>query len=78
MLFGATLATAALSLVSWRCPASRRSVAFGVLGVCSRAAIPAWFLMRGGGQWIYSKEGFSRHDDPTWIGSASSSPTPAC
>jgi hypothetical protein len=23
--------------------------------------------MRGGAQWIYSKEGFSGHDDPTWL-----------
>ena len=30
-------------------------------------AIPSWFLMRGGAQWIYSKEGFG-DDDPSWIG----------
>ncbi len=68
MLFGTTLATAALSLTSWRLP--------GVVAVVSRSAfwallagaIPAWVLMRTGAAWIYSKEGFSGHDDPTWIG----------
>jgi hypothetical protein len=24
--------------------------------------------MRGGGQWMYSKEGFTGHDDPAWLG----------
>jgi len=31
-------------------------------------ALPAWFLMRIGGEWIRSKEGFSGDDDPTWLG----------
>lgn len=67
MLFGTTLATAALSLTSWRLPGVAvvsRSAFWALLA----GAIPAWVLMRAGAAWIYSKEGFSGHDDPTWIG----------
>lgn len=31
------------------------------------ATIPAWVLMRLGGEWIRSKEGFGG-DEPTWLG----------
>ncbi len=30
-------------------------------------AIPGWLVMRGGAQWIYSREGFSRSNEPDWI-----------
>jgi hypothetical protein len=62
-LFGATLATATLSLAGWRAPALSRSTFWTLLA----GAIPAWVLMRIGAAWIYSKEGFSG-PDPTWIG----------
>jgi len=31
-------------------------------------ALPAWFLMRLGGEWIRSREGFTGDDDPSWLG----------
>ena len=31
-------------------------------------AIPAWFVMAAGAEWIYSKEFGDTDDDPTWIG----------
>jgi hypothetical protein len=31
-------------------------------------ALPAWFIMRIGAQWIYSKEGFTGDDEPSWLG----------
>jgi hypothetical protein len=31
-------------------------------------ALPAWFVMRLGAQWIYSKEGWSGDNDPGWLG----------
>jgi hypothetical protein len=67
LLFGATLATAVLSLAGWRRPTVTmlaRSTFWTLLIV----SIPAWALMRGGAAWIYSKEGFSGDNDPTWIG----------
>jgi len=67
LLFGGTLATAVLSLACWRRPAVTvlaRSTFWTLLIV----SIPAWALLRGGAAWIYSKEGYSGHNDPTWIG----------
>ena len=31
-------------------------------------AIPSWFVMAAGAEWIYSKEFGDASDDPTWIG----------
>ena len=31
------------------------------------AGIPAWFVMRIGAEWIYSKE-YSGDNDPSWVG----------
>jgi hypothetical protein len=31
-------------------------------------ALPGWILMRIGGEWIRSKEGYSGPDDPAWLG----------
>jgi hypothetical protein len=67
LLFGATLSAAILSIVAWRrsdTPVLPRATFLTLL----LAAIPAWVLMRGGAAWIYSKEGFSGHNDPSWIG----------
>jgi hypothetical protein len=64
VLFGALLATVTLSVVGARVPTLAKSTFWAMLG----AALPAWVLMRIGAQWIYSKEGFSGDDDPTWLG----------
>jgi len=67
LLFGAILSAAILSLAAWRRPDARalgRATFFTLL----IAALPAWVLMRAGAAWIYSKEGFSGNNDPTWIG----------
>ncbi len=67
LLFGAVFATAGVSIASWRhpgVPALARSAFWALLAV----AIPAWALMRGGAAWIYSKEGWTGNNDPTWIG----------
>jgi hypothetical protein len=31
-------------------------------------ALPAWFVMRIGAQWIYDREGFTGDDEPSWLG----------
>ena len=36
--------------------------------LCLVAALPAWVAMRAGAQWTYSKEHFTGHNDPTWLG----------
>jgi hypothetical protein len=66
-LVGAVLATVIVSLAAWRRPdvqILRRAPFWALLTV----AVPAYVLMRGGAQWIYSKEGWSGHNDPTWLG----------
>ena len=61
------LVTAVTSLVlGW----SRDSAFYSRLGFRSLllVALPAWFVMRIGAQWIYSKEGFTGDDEPGWLG----------
>jgi hypothetical protein len=58
VLFGAVLAALILAL-------ARRRKVFGVLLL---VAVPAYVAMRGGAQWIYSDEGFTGKNDPTWLG----------
>jgi hypothetical protein len=31
-------------------------------------ALPGWVVMRVGGEWIRSKEGYSGENDPSWLG----------
>jgi hypothetical protein len=66
-LVGALLAVVLVSAVAWRRPdlAVLRRAAWSCLIV---VALPAYLVMRLAGQWIYSKEGFSGDDDPTWLG----------
>jgi hypothetical protein len=66
-LVGAMLAVVLVSGVAWRRPdlAVLRRAAWTTL---IAVALPAFVVMRGAGQWIYSKEGFSGNDDPTWLG----------
>jgi hypothetical protein len=51
---------------------ARGDVRFLRLGYWSLLAVslPGWILMRGGGQWIASREGWTHKgvDDPTWLG----------
>ncbi len=66
-LVGAVFAALIASAAAWRRPDTPvlRRVAWIALAT---VAIPAFVVMRGAGQWIYSKEGWSGHNDPTWLG----------
>jgi hypothetical protein len=67
VLVGAALATSIVSTAGWRRPDAvvlRRTAFWSLLLV----GIPAYAAMRGGAQWIYSKEGYSGDADPTWVG----------
>jgi hypothetical protein len=63
-LFGAVLTAAAASWAGRNGALVLRRTAFWSLVA---VGAPAYVAMRGGAQWIYSKEGFSGND-PTWIG----------
>jgi hypothetical protein len=64
-LFGGILTATIVSGVAWRRPgvAVLRRAAFWALV----ASIPDYVVMRAGAQWIYSKEGWTGHNDPTWL-----------
>jgi hypothetical protein len=66
-LFGVALTSLVVSTAGWRRPDAaplRRTAFWALLAV----GVPAYVAMRGGAQWIYSKEGFDGHGDPTWVG----------
>jgi hypothetical protein len=66
-LVGAMLTVVLVSWVAWARPDQpvlRRATWKTLLVV----AVPSFLVMRLAGQWIYSKEGFSGNDDPTWLG----------
>jgi hypothetical protein len=65
-LFGAILAAVIISGAAWSRPdrAFLRKATFWALV----SGIPDYVVFRVGAQWIYSKEGFTGKNDPTWIG----------
>ncbi len=67
MVLVGSLITAALAvLLGWRRDTRALTrVAFRTLLL---GALPGYIVMRIGAQWIYSKEGFSGGNDPTWVG----------
>lgn len=66
LLVGGLVAAVTALLLGWR----RDSAFFTRFGFWALLVIvlPAWFIMRIGAQWIYSKEGFSGEDEPGWLG----------
>jgi hypothetical protein len=65
-LAGATLAVLLLASASRHRP-SASVLARSTWRTLVLVALPAWVVMRVCAQWIYSREGFTGHDDPTWI-----------
>ncbi len=67
VLTGAVLVALIVSCVAWR----RSDLALlGRAGFWALVVVgvPAYVAMRVGAQWIYSQEGFSGDNDPTWLG----------
>jgi len=64
----AVFASIAILILAWRATGEQRAAltrfAFRTLLF---VGIPAWFVMRIGAEWIYSKE-YSGDNDPTWVG----------
>jgi hypothetical protein len=67
VLTGAILSALIVSYAAWRRNdlVLLRRAAFWALCV---VGVPSYVLMRVGAQWIYSQEGFSGDNDPTWLG----------
>jgi hypothetical protein len=64
ILVGATLAAAVLAWAG----GARAAVSRATFRTLLVVAIPAYVLMRGGAQWVYSREGYNGKHDPGWIG----------
>jgi hypothetical protein len=67
ILVGGLVTAVTALLLGWR----RDSAFFTRLGFWALLAVafPAWWVMRIGGQWIYSKEGFDELEtEPGWLG----------
>lgn len=65
LLVGGLVAAVTALLLGWR----RDSAFYTRLGFWSLLiAFPAWWIMRIGGQWIYSKENFDEDNEPGWLG----------
>ena len=65
VLVGALVTAAGASIVGWRDPTPRLQ-RFSYLTLLF-AALPGWIVMRGGTQWVASKEGWtSVKSTPTW------------
>jgi hypothetical protein len=70
ILVGGLVTTVALQVLAWRKRKPADVTALGRWGFWAllTVALPGWVLTRLGGQWIYSKEGWSGEDDPSWLG----------
>ena len=66
ILVGGLVTAVTALLLGWR----RNSAWYSRLGFRALLliALPAWFVMRIGAQWIYSKENFDENDEPGWLG----------
>ena len=69
VLVGGLVVALTVQFLGWRRPED--AAAFGRLAFRALlfVAFPAWWVMRIGGQWIYSKEGLDEVDpEPGWVG----------
>jgi hypothetical protein len=67
LLVGAVTAAVAAQLTAPAVSAPDRLRSFSFRTMLF-VAIPSWFLMAIGAEWIYSKEFGDSSDDPTWVG----------
>jgi hypothetical protein len=66
ILVGGLVAAATALLLGWR----RDSLWYSRLGFWTLLLVvfPAWWVMRIGAEWIYSKENFDEDNEPAWLG----------
>jgi uncharacterized membrane protein len=70
VLVGGLIAAVGFQAVAWRRRDRTDVLAFdrAAFWALLTVAIPGWIVMRIGGQWIYSEQGWSGEDDPSWLG----------
>jgi uncharacterized membrane protein len=70
LLLGALITAVTAQLFAWKRPPPADVLAYARFSFRTLlfVAIPAWFLMRIGGEWIASRENWNDVDDlPTWL-----------
>jgi hypothetical protein len=70
VLVGGLITAVGLQAFAWRQREPGELIAFsrGGFWALVTVALPGWVLMRLGGEWIRSKEGWTGDNDPTWLG----------
>jgi hypothetical protein len=71
VLLGGLVAAAVFQLYGWRRQSPEDAAGFARLAFRSLlfVAFPAWWVMRLGAEWIYSREGWADvPDEPVWLG----------
>jgi hypothetical protein len=70
ILVGGLLTAVGMQLYAWRMrePGDLVGYSRGGFWALLTVALPGWVLMRVGGEWIRSKEGWTGDDDPAWLG----------
>jgi uncharacterized membrane protein len=70
ILVGGLVVAVSMQILAWRRHDSADVAAFsrGAFWALLTVALPGWVLMRVGGEWIRSKEGYSGENDPSWLG----------
>ena len=70
VLVGGLITAVALQVSAWRQREPGELTAFsrGGFWALLTVALPGWVVMRVGAEWIYSKEGWTGDNDPTWLG----------
>jgi hypothetical protein len=70
VLVGGLVVAVATQALAWRARAPADVAAFSrsAFWALLTVALPGWILMRAGAAWIYSKEGWTGHNDPSWLG----------
>jgi hypothetical protein len=70
VLVGGLFTAVGLQILAWRGRERGDVGAFDRAGFWAllTVALPGWIIMRLGGEWIYSEEGWSGEDDPDWLG----------
>jgi hypothetical protein len=70
ILVGGLVTAVGLQVYAWRGREPGDLVAYsrGAFWSLLTVALPGWIVMRVGAEWIYSKEGWSGDNDPSWLG----------
>jgi uncharacterized membrane protein len=70
ILVGGLVVAVSMQLLAWRRrnPADVAAFSRGAFWALLTVALPGWVVMRVGGEWIRSKEGWTGDNDPDWLG----------